>query len=165
MLARLARHWWHGDRTVRRHFPGDALDRIEAAIEAGEGGHGGEICVAIEAALPPSAVWSRVTPRERALEVFSQLRVWDTEQNCGVLVYLLLADRDAEIVADRGIHRVAGEAKWAEIAAAMEVHFRAGRFADGVIAGVSEINVVLARNFVRETGDRNELSNRPVILR
>jgi uncharacterized membrane protein len=120
--------------------------------------------VAIEAALPPSRVIKHHSPRERALEVFGALRVWDTEENCGVLVYLLLADRDVEIVADRGIDRVVGDRAWQAICERMEEAFRAGRFADGVVAGVSEISALLARHFPREGAGANELSDRPVLL-
>jgi uncharacterized membrane protein len=127
--------------------------------------HRGQVCLAIEGALPAGRVLKRVSPRERALEVFGLLRVWDTEENCGVLVYLLLADHDVEIVADRGIHRIVGDATWQAICTRMEAAFREVRFADGVLAGVGEISALLAQHFPR-TGERgaNELSDRPVIL-
>ncbi len=164
MIGRLFKHWVTGGGTVKRLFPPRVLDRIEATITAGEALHSGEICFAIEAAIPLTAVWRGVSPRARALEVFSHLRVWDTEQNCGVLVYLLLADHDVEIVADRGIHARVGEAKWAAICKRMEEQFRAGRFEDGAIVGIEEINTLLAVHFPVGPGDRNELSNRPVLL-
>jgi uncharacterized membrane protein len=120
--------------------------------------------VAIEASLPPARVLKRLTPRERALEVFGLLRVWDTEENSGVLVYLLLADRDVEIVADRGIHRIVGDAAWKAICARMEQSFAAAKYVDGVTAGVSEISELLAAHFPREGTGSNELSDKPVIL-
>ena len=150
--------------SVRRAFPREALHRVEQAIAAGERMHRGQVCVAIEAALPAARVLKKLTPRERALEVFGVLRVWDTEENCGVLVYLLLADRDVEIVADRGIHRIVGDAAWQAICETMEAAFRAGRFTDGVVAGVNEISALLAKHFPRHGDVRNELPDKPVIL-
>jgi uncharacterized membrane protein len=109
-------------------------------------------------------VWSRVSPRARAVAVFSQLRVWDTEQNSGVLIYLLLADRDVEIVADRGIHRRVGEATWEAVCKRMEGHFRSGRFEEGVIAGISEVSALLRSHFPAGPGDVDELPDKPVVL-
>lgn len=149
---------------VRRAFPRAALERIETAIATGERTHRGQVCVAIEASLPPARVLKRLTPRERALEVFGLLRVWDTEENSGVLVYLLLADRDVEIVADRGIHRIVGDAAWKSICARMEQSFAAGNYVDGVVAGVVEISKLLATHFPGAGAGSNELSDRPVIL-
>jgi len=95
--------------------------------------------------------------------VFGLLRVWDTEHNNGVLVYLLLADRDVEIVADRGIHRLVGEAAWQEICATMEAEYREGRFEEGTLAGIAAISALLARAFPKGD-DANELPNRPVVI-
>ncbi len=104
----------------------------------------------------------RLPPRERALEVFGLLRIWDTEENCGVLVYLLLADRDVEIVADRGIHGKVGAAAWEAVCRRMEAAFREGRFADGAEAGIAEINALLAQHFPRaDQAGPNELPDRP----
>jgi uncharacterized membrane protein len=161
------RFWRHAvtdHKAVRRVFPAAALERIETAIAAGERTHRGQVCVAIEAALPATRVMKRLSPRERALEVFGLLRVWDTEENCGVLVYLLLADRDVEIVADRGIHRVVGDEAWQAICQRMESAFGAGNYVDGVIQGVGELSAALARHFPRAGDGRNELSDTPVIL-
>ena len=121
---RIWRHAISDDADVRRTYPIDALERIEQLIEDGEATHTGEVCVAIEPALPVGRVWRRVPPLERALEVFGLLRVWDTEDNNGVLIYLLLADRRFEIVADRGIHRHVGNEGWAAIARQMETDLR-----------------------------------------
>lgn len=152
----------HG--SVRRVFDEDAMKAIEAAIAAGERTHRGEVCVAIEAALPPARVLRRLTPRERAMEVFAQLRVWDTEENCGVLLYLLLADHAVEIVADRGIHRRVGDAQWRAICTALKADFRAGRFAAGVVKAVERMSAVLAEHFPRDGPDSNELPDRPTVL-
>ena len=161
---RLWRHVTTDHAAVRRAFPPAELARIEAATAAGERTHRGQVCVAIEAALPASRVMQQFLPRERALEVFGLLRVWDTEENCGVLVYLLLADRDVEIVADRAIHRRVGDDAWQAICTKMEAAFSDGRFAEGVLHGVNEISTLLATHFPRADTGPNELSDRPVIL-
>ena len=153
----------HG--SVRRAFPEKALARIEALIAEGERRHRGQVRFAVEPSLPPARVLAGVTPRERAIDVFGLLRIWDTEENCGVLVYLLLADRDVEIVADRGIHRRVGTKAWDAVCRKMETAFRGGRFSQGVEAGLAEINALLAEHFPR-AGDpgSNELPDRPIVL-
>ena len=150
---------------VRRAFPDAALSRIEAAIADGEKRHRGQVRFAVEPALPLVRVLRHVEPRERALEVFGLLRIWDTAENCGVLVYLLLADRDVEIVADRGIHTHVGTAAWEAVCRKMEAAFREGRYVEGVEAGITEINALLAQHYPagRRAGD-DELPNRPVVL-
>jgi uncharacterized membrane protein len=165
-LRRVVRHIATDQRSVRRVFPESALAAIEAAIAAGEQRHRGQVCIAIEPALPPVRVLRHVTPRERALEVFGLLRVWDTEENAGVLLYLLLADRDVEIVADRGIHRKVGDEAWQTLCTALEAEFRAGRYADGVVHAVTRIADILATHFPRggDTAVADELPNRPAIL-
>jgi uncharacterized membrane protein len=161
---RLLRHAVTDHRAVARVFPPPSMRAVEQAIAAGEQRHRGQLCVAIEAALPPGRVWRRVTPRERALEVFGLLRVWDTEENAGVLLYLLLADRDVEIVADRGIHRVVGDAVWQQVCEGLEAQFRAGRCTDGLVDAVNRISDVLAAAFPREGTVVNELPDRPAVL-
>jgi len=164
LASRLWRHLVTDRADVDRAFPQDALARIERVIADGETRHSGQLCFAVEAALPPVRLWRRVSPRERALEVFAYLRVWDTERNDGVLVYLLLADRDVEIVADRGIHRAVGNDVWNSICRKMEGHFRNGKFAEGVTQGIAEIETLLAQHSPRTPDDTNELSDRPVVL-
>jgi uncharacterized membrane protein len=165
-VRRVVRHIVTDQRAVRRAFPEAALKAIEGTIAAGERTHRGQVCVAIEPSLPPVRVLRHLSPRERALEVFGLLRVWDTEENAGVLLYLLLADRDVEIVADRGIDRLVGPAVWQDICAALEAEFRAGRYADGVIQAVTRISSVLAARFPRGERDAlpDELPNRPTLL-
>ena len=152
-------HW-----SARRAFPPSVLDRIRAAIAAGEKRHAGQVCFAVEAALPLPLVLKGERPRERAIEVFSRLRVWDTEHNSGVLVYVLLADRDVEVVADRGIHARVGDAAWQKICRTMEAAFGERRFADGAVAGIEAISALLAEHFPRAAAGDNELSDQPVIL-
>jgi uncharacterized membrane protein len=161
---RLLRHVVTDHLSVKRAFPPDALARIEQAIAAGERTHRGQVCFAAEGALPPLRVLRKLTPRERALEVFGLLRVWDTEENAGVLIYVLLADRDVEIVADRGIDRLVDAREWRAICAGMEAAFGKSRYADGAAQGIGEISALLARYFPRTTASANELPDKPVVL-
>lgn len=162
-LARIARHLLVLPGSVRRAFPPAAMAAIEQAIASGEREHRGEVRFAAEPALDTGALLAGQAARERALEVFAQLRVWDTEENNGVLVYLLLADHDIEIVADRGLNMVKHE-EWEAICRAMEQDLRRGRFEQGVVAGIEALSRLLARHFPRRAGDRNELPDRPVTL-
>jgi hypothetical protein len=163
--TRLWRHALSDDADVRRAYPIEGLEHIEQLIQDGEATHTGEVCVAMEPALPVSRVWRRVPPQERALEVFGLLRVWDTEDNNGVLIYLLLADRRFEIVADRGIHRLVGNDGWEAIARQMEAIFAERRYIDAVEHGIRAINALLARHCPGGARDPNQLPNRPVLLR
>lgn len=163
-MNRVLRHLLTTTRAVSRAFPDAALDRIEQAVAAAEAGTTGEIRVSIEAALPTMAVLAGQSARHRALEVFSQLRVWDTEDNNGVLIYLLMADKDVEIVADRGICAKVGAAVWEEICRAMEAHFRKGEFEAGVIEGAQRVGELLRTHFPG-TAAKNELPNRPHVFR
>ena len=149
IFARLWRHFITDRGDVHRAFPEDEFDRIQRAIAEGEARHAGQVCFAIEAALPLPRLWHRLRPRERALEVFGLLRVWDTEANDGVLLYVLLADHAVEIVADRGINARVGDAAWQAICRKIEAAFGAGRFADGVELGIAEISALLAQHSPR----------------
>jgi uncharacterized membrane protein len=159
---RLWRHLVMPDWQVRRVFPAVAMQAIERAIRESERTHAGQVCFAVEATLDTGRLLRGVSARRRALEVFSRLRVWDTEHNNGVLVYLLLADHDVEIVADRGIHARVGAEGWEKICREMEAAFRAGRFEDGTLAGIRAVSELLARHYPG-TG-RNEIPDRPVVL-
>lgn len=161
---RLWRHFVTDHLSVRRAFPQPALKRIEDAIATGERAHRGQICFAVEGALHPAHLFRRLSPRERALEVFGLLRVWDTDENSGVLIYVLLADRDVEIVADRGIDRAAGAEAWRPISALMESAFRERRYADAAVQGIEAASALLARHFPRTRPGRNELPDKPVLL-
>ena len=161
---RFWRHLRTDHRTARSVFPPAALDRIQRVIAEGERRHVGQVCFAVEAALPLSLVLQHETPRARALETFARLRVWDTEQNSGVLVYVLLADKDVEIVADRGIHRQVGETAWRDICQTMESAFSEGRFEAGAVAGIEAVSALLTRHFPRAEAGGNELPDQPVIL-
>jgi len=165
-IARWFRHWLTPPMAVRRAFPPAAMARIEGAIAAAEEGHSGEIRFAVEAALPWSYLKRGAPARERALMVFAKLRVWDTEANNGVLVYVELADRSIEIVADRGIAQRVPAEDWQAIAARVRERFHAGAHEAGVIEAVESVAQRLRTHFPLAGGDRNpdELSNRPVVL-
>ena len=134
---------------------------IESAIAEGEKRHGGEIRFAVEAALDPAELWRGVTARSRAIAVFSELGVWDTERNNGVLIYLLLADRDVEIVADRGFNGKVSAEEWERVCRRMEVALREGRYAEGVVAAIEELSPIVARHFPPTPGPSNELPDAP----
>jgi uncharacterized membrane protein len=163
-VGRLLSHLVTGFWSVDRAFPASAMDTIAREIRATEATHRGEIVFAVQACLDAGAILRDKHARDRAIEVFSELRVWDTEHNNGVLIYLLLADRDVEIVADRGIHRHCGAEVWEEICRRMEAEFRAGRFEQGVALGVRAIGEHLARHYPGDDTNPNELPDRPVIL-
>ena len=165
-ISRWFRHWFSTPLAVRRAFAPEAMARIERAIAAAEEGHSGEIRFAVEAALPWSYLKRDAPARERALMVFAKLRVWDTEANNGVLIYVELADRSIEIVADRGIAQRVPAAEWQALAAQMRERFRAGEFEAGVTAAIDEVAQRLRTHFPLAAGARNpdELSNRPVVL-
>jgi uncharacterized membrane protein YgcG len=165
MMKRILRHLLTPAWRTRHGFPPHVLRAMEQAIRTSEATHGGEIRFAIEAALDLWPLLQGQTARARAIDLFSQLRVWDTDENNGVLIYLLLADRDVEIVADRGAHARINPDAWEAVCREMETAFRAGNFADGSIAGIKAVGQLLARHYPRGPGDRNELSNKPVILR
>lgn len=166
-LKRWFRHGSTGSWQLRRNFPAGTLARIETAIKACEALHPGEIRFAVEPALPLTAIWRGQSPRERAIEVFARHHVWDTEHNNGVLIYVLIADHDVEIVADRGVGdaRVPA-AEWQECCQLMETHFRAGRFEQGALAGITAVAGVLAK--YPPTPGRpdagNEMPDRPILL-
>lgn len=151
--------------SAKRHFPTPTLDAIQHAIRASEHSHLGEIVFAVEGALSPRDVLSNRSPRDRAHEVFAQLRVWNTQHNTGVLVYVLLAERTIEIVADRGIVAKVAETEWNEVCTLMQRHFAAGEYERGAVAGVEAITAILARHFPSEGRDNpDELPDRPVLL-
>jgi uncharacterized membrane protein len=163
-LKRTFRHLWFPDWTLRQRFPRGALRTISDAIADSELGHSGEICFAVEASLSMDRLVRGQTARARALELFSLLRVWDTEDNNGVLIYLLLADRDVEILADRGVARHVPHARWVEICDRMESEFRSGRFLEGALVGVGEVGEELRHHFAGADRQGDELPNEPHLL-
>lgn len=152
-------HWW-----VMRAFPQPVLGAVERAITASETLHAGELRFAVEANLPLPALWRGQSPRERAIELFSGLRVWDTRDNSGVLVYLQLIDRRVEIVADRGIDARVGQEFWDGVCSRLEAACRAGRFEHGTLAALDEITAALTRHFPAAATNPNELDDAAVVL-
>ena len=165
-FARLLRHAFTTPLAVRRAFPPSSLTRITQAIAASEERHSGQIRCAIESALPWSYLRRDAPARQRALMVFSKLRVWDTEGNNGVLIHLELADHSIEVVADRGIAQHIGEQEWKQVCDLMREHFRRGQFETGVLAGVDAIGARLQQHFPVAPGLRrtNELPDTPTVL-
>ena len=163
-LARLLRHLATTSARVRRAFPAPALRSIEQAIAASEASHAGEIRFVVEGALDGLPLLRGQTARERAIELFARLHVWDTEHNTGVLIYVLLADRRVEIVADRGIHTKAGVEAWSAICRGMETHFGTGEFGRGAVQGIEAVTQLVTRHFPLAPGDRNELPDAPLLL-
>lgn len=163
-FGRFFRHIFTGRGAVSAAFPDATLDAIEHAVSAAEATHTGQIRVVIEASLDGPRLWADETARERAAEVFALMRVWDTEHNNGVLIYLLMADRDVEIVADRGIHAKCGAQAWETVCREMEQHFREGRFEEGALAGVRAVGAQLARHYPGSGARGNELPDRPAVI-
>jgi uncharacterized membrane protein len=163
-MKRLFKHLTATRWQVARCFPGYSMRAIQHAIQASETAHMGELRFAVEAGLDLPHLLAATTSRERALEVFSQLHVWDTEHNSGVLIYLLLADRKVEIVADRGIHARVGEGGWSAICREMEHKFRAGEFEGGVLHGITAITALLQQHFPAYRHNPDELPDQPAIL-
>lgn len=164
-MLRILRHLFSGPWLVQRSFSRVTLAKIEAAIKQSESLHLGELRFVVEPGLHLLDLLQGKTAGQRALEVFSQLRVWDTEHNSGVLIYLLLAEHDVEIVADRGIHAKVGEAAWQAICQQMEQHFRGREFERGVIEGMKHITALLQQHFpANNNHNPNELPDAPIIL-
>jgi uncharacterized membrane protein len=149
---------------LARRFPSHALTAIERAIEESERKHRAEIRVAIEVALDLGALRRVRTTRERALEVFSELGVWNTVERNGVLIYVLLAERDVEIVADAGLDACVADTEWQRVCTLIEREFTAGRWRDGILAGIEAVTVLLAREFPAQGPTLNEQVDRPAVL-
>lgn len=163
-FSRTFMHLCTGTGAVHRRFDADAMTRIRNAIVAAELGHAGEIRFAVEAALPLRALWHRKPARSRALEVFANLRVWDTHANTGVLLYLLWADRAIEIVVDRGIAALLPASAWESICTDVRDGLRTTHPADAVCLGVSRIGELLGAALPAQEHTPDELPDDPVLL-
>jgi uncharacterized membrane protein len=150
--------------TLARHFPSHALTAIEGAVEASEKLHRAEIRVAVEVALDLRALWRIKSARQRALEVFTELEVWNTRERNGVLMYMLLAERDVEIVADSGLDGRVEQSEWLRVCTIVEREFRLGHWRDGVLNGIEAITVLLTREFPATEPNPNEQQNRPAVF-
>ena len=163
-IKRIVKHLLVTDGQVRRAFPRSTLMMIEKTIKESEAAHVGEIRFAVEGALDGLPLFKGQSARERAIEVFSQLRVWDTEDNSGLLIYLLLADRAVEIVADRGIDAKVSPQEWTAICQQMEAAFRESNYEGGVIRGVQAVTQHLVQHFPAGGRNGNELPDKPMVL-
>ncbi|MEE9331108.1 MAG: TPM domain-containing protein [Methylophilaceae bacterium] len=173
-IVRFFRHLLSNPWQVKHHFSAQALQKIEAAITASETKHTGEIRFVVEAGLHPYEIVCKKSPRARGIELFGRLNIWDTENNNGVLIYLLLADRDVEIVADRSIDKHIGYDAWDAMCHDMEVMFRRGEFEAGVLKGIEDVTAALEKHFPVATiknkrkravqRKKNELPDKPLIL-
>ena len=162
-LGRLLHHLVWPDWYVLRAFPKPALRRIEQAIAVSERSHQGELRLVIEANLPLAGLLCDQSPRQRAVQLFGELGVWDTEHNCGVLIYLQLLDRRVEIVADRGISRRVGETFWAAVCQRLQTALSAGQYEGGSLRALGEITQALAEHFPASGDNSDELPNAPIV--
>jgi uncharacterized membrane protein len=163
-IARIGKHLLEHRWKARRLFPPRVLAAIEQAIKTGETTHSGQVRFVVEGALDGAPLFRDQPARERAIDVFAQLRIWDTVHNNGVLIYLLLADRNVEIVADRGIDAKVRAGGWEKICAEMERDFKVGEFESGVIRGIEAVSRQLAQHFPAHGKGPNELPDAPVVL-
>ena len=161
---RLIQHWLASLRPARKLIPPSALAQIEHEIELAERSHAGEIRVAVETALSLRQIWHKLSARQRALQVFASLGVWDTKHNNGVLIYVLLGDRAVEIIADRGIAEHIPAAEWQALCDEVGERFRQGDATAGCCVAVQSVGRRLARFFPASEGEGNELPNQPVLL-
>ena len=164
-LMRILKHRSYDEADVRRVLDNSALKRLEARVHDSETRHSGEIRLCIEAGLPTSYLWKRLSVRDRAIAMFGKLRVWDTEHNNGVLIYLLYAEHKIEIVADRGLKAHVPDAEWQRIVELMREPLRAGRFEEGLRIAVEAVEALLETHFAATAGAVNtdELANKPWI--
>jgi uncharacterized membrane protein len=163
-LGRALRHLLSTRNEAERAFPPATLAAIAEAIALGEQTHRGEVRLVVEKSLPLSAVWEGVSNRQRAIALFADYGIWDTEDNCGVLLYVNLADHKVDIVADRGINRKIDPATWQAICDGMTAGFAQGRFHDATLAAVGQVNALLRQHFPSDGTRPNELPDRPLML-
>ena len=164
-FRRMLRHRLLDETDTRKAIPQDLVERLARRVAASERRHSGEVRIYVEAGLPMSYLWRHATPRERAVAMFGKLRVWDTEHNNGVLIYLLLAERAIEIVADRGLSRRVAPQEWQAVVGRMGSAFHEGRFEDGLTQALEEVSALLVEHFPLAPGEANanELPDEPVL--
>ena len=164
-IKRLFQHRWLDASDTRRAIPPELVDRLKRRVGASERRHSGEVRICVEAGLPTSYIWRGASARERAVAMFGKLRIWDTEQNNGVLIYLLLAEHAIEIVADRGLAHHVPQAQWQAIVQRMGRAFHEGRFEDGLTQALEEVSALLMQHFPLADGEENpnELPDEPVL--
>lgn len=168
-IKRIFKHRWLEESASRRAIPPDMLQRLQQRVAASEQRHSGEIRIYVEAGLPMSYLWRKASTsqitRQRALTMFSKLRVWDTERNNGVLIYLLLVERAIEIVADRGLNDKVEPQVWQTMVASMRDAFKQGRYEDGLTQALDDVTALLVQHFPLGQGEANpnELPDTPVL--
>ena len=163
-LTRLWRHWRSTAANGRKLFPPETLARIGAAIAAGEQRHRGELRLIVENAMPSEAIWADLSNRQRAIALFAEYGVWDTEDNCGVLIYVNLAERKVDIVVDRNIGRKIDAATWQQVCSTMTAGFARGEFEASTLAAVEQVNALLGAHFPATGARANELPDQPLVL-
>ncbi|MCS0583806.1 TPM domain-containing protein [Massilia pinisoli] len=163
-LRRTLRHLFSTRNEAERAFPQDALTAITEAITAGEQTHRGEVRLIVEKGLPLSLAWAGVTNRQRAIALFADYGIWDTEDNCGVLIYVNLADRKVDIIADRGIDRRIAPATWQAVCDTMTRGFARGEFRAATLGAIAQVNQLLRSHFPSGGARPNELPDQPVML-
>lgn len=163
-MKRLLQHLFTTSLAVRRAFPESALKAIEQQIAEGETTHRAELRVIIEARLPWETLLAKKPPRERALELFGRYGIWDTEENCGVLLYINMAGRQVEIVADRGIAQKVSQPVWQQICHDLTAGFSQGKFHKSTLAALAAVNRLLAQHFPSSGRRKNQLPDHPIIL-
>ena len=164
-LIRWLRHLWLDAADSRRCLTRAGLQRMEEAVTRSEARHLGELRLCVEGGLRMSELWRGVDASQRAVQVFSQLRVWDTAHNNGVLIYVLLAERAIEIVADRGLNDKVSQETWRQLIEHMRESFRQGRFEDGLHQAVAEVSNLLVTHFplASDAHNPNELPDAPSV--
>ena len=164
-LKRILKHRWLDDSDTRRAVPPELLHHLTRRVAASEQRHTGEVRICVEAGLPLSYLWRGAKARERAVMMFGKLRVWDTEHNNGVLIYLLLADHAIELVADRGLNQHVSAAQWQAMVHHLGKALHDGRYEDGLTQALEEVSAVLVQHFPLAQGEfrRNELPNAPML--
>ncbi len=162
-LQRILRHRWMDDGDTRRAVPPELFKRLESYVGASEARHTGEVRMCVEAGMPSSYLWRGATARERAIALFGKLRVWDTEHNNGVLIYLLLAEHAIEIVADRGLNDRVTSAQWQAIAQHLAAALKAQKFEEGLTQALQEVSALLVQHYPLPAGQlrSNSLPNAP----
>lgn len=163
-LRRALRHAMTGSNVGKRCFPAETLTAIAAAVGAGEQRHRAEVRLIVEPALPFGIALAGVTNRERAKALFAEYGVWDTEENCGVLLYVNLAEHAVDIVADRNVGRLIAEAEWQAVCRTMTDAYKKGEFRDGTLAALDQLADLLQRHFPDDGSRRNQLPDEAVIL-
>ena len=164
-FKRILTHRWMDDTDTRRAVPPDLLQHLTRRVAASEQRHTGEVRICVEAGLPMSYLWRGASARERAVMMFAKLRVWDTQHNNGVLIYLLLADHAIELVADRGLNQHVSAAQWQVMVQHLGAAIKAGRYEDGLTQALEEVSAVLVQHFPLAEGEFNpdELPNAPML--